>query len=622
MLRQLKIKRLMLLFALGTLLSFGSAYQASAEDQGQNRLTQVQTVSGASRSVVVNKPVEIGIVILPDRSEYKRAFEETIQRLRMAFAPHPVRVRILDAVTLENEVASGQIHGFVGSSGYYTRMAQHGAFSVGTLISEEALDPNNTVAGVFLVRKETTDISKIEDLQGRSLASSFDTAFMGNRIGMAEIASKGFDPEKFFSRIKYFGRPDNQAILTSLLNKEVDAALITACWLEGQSEAFRNNFRVLNPQKKDIMKCEHSTRTYPGIMFGVTQGATPDTAHIISRTLLTMPPMAGGYRWGVATDMRSIDRLYKELKIENYTYLREWSVKRWIETYWYWLVFVAIIALGLVYHSWRVGILGKKRTAELVQTMEEKRQAQMKADAFREREQKMQKTMIIGQLSSMIAHELSQPLAAIKYYCDGQKALLAEKIETKDLNRAMLEKSRAGIADALNNVTDIVEKVRSYKKGDAKRDSVIDLHRAIQSAVHGLNAQLLSKTHISVSGIRDASILADPLEAEILFHNLLKNAIEAANESDERARIRISAVQIENRVILTIENNGKILDDEAFLHLTTPLMTTKSTGTGLGIPIAMALAEASGGHLKFERRPEGGIRAIVTLVSAQGETDD
>ncbi|MDO4937064.1 MAG: PhnD/SsuA/transferrin family substrate-binding protein [Sutterellaceae bacterium] len=604
-----------------TLAVAGAAFAQTSLNKEANT-TEPDAISSASLLASITKPVDIGIIILPNKPEDKRALDETVARIQAAFAPHEVRVHVLDSQTLERGIISGEIDAFIASAGYYARMAMHGAISVGTLISNEAPDPNNGVAGVFLVRKDQLDIGTIADLQGRSIATSFSTAFMGYRVGMAEIAVRGYDPENYFSEIRFFGRSDNREITQALAEGEVDSALITACWLEGQPAEVRNRFRVLNP-RSDSMKCVHSTRTYPGITFAVTQGASPGVAHIISRTLLTMPHLHDGYHWGVATDIRAVDRLYKELKIENYAYLREWSVKRWIETYWYWLVFVAIIALGLVYHSWRVGILVKKRTAELVQTMEEKRQAQMKADAFREREEKMQKTMLIGQLSSMIAHELSQPLAAIKYYCDGQKALLSETIESKDLNRKMLEKSRTGIADALKNVTEIVEKVRSYKKGDAKRDTVIDLHHAIQSAVHGLNAQLLSKTHISVSGIRNASILADPLEAEILFHNLLKNAIEAANEGQERARIRISAVQDENRVIITIENNGKILDDRTFLHLTTPLMTTKATGTGLGIPIAMALAEASGGHLNFERRPEGGLRAIVTLVSAQGEeTDD
>lgn len=391
--RNFKVKQVspILLAALvSVLICFQSAFAKDVSASYPERM-QTDALSASTLLSGITEPIEIGVIKMSNRFEDTTVFQETIVRLKKAFFPHEVRVRILDSQTLEKGIVSGEIDAFVASAGYYMRLSRHGAISVGTLISDDAPDPNNGVAGVFLVRKDTDDIVGLEDLQGRSISASFATAFMGFRIGMAEIAVRGFDPEHYFSEIRYVGTADNQAITNALHHKEVDSALITSCWLENQPEEIRNRFRVLNPQN-DSMKCVHSTRTYPGITFAVTQGASPGAAHVIARTLLTMPHLKDGYRWGVATDLRAIDRLYKEMKIENYAYLREWSVKRWLQTYWYWLVFVAIIALGLVYHSWRVGILVKKRTAELVKTMEEKRQAQMKADAFREREQKMQKT--------------------------------------------------------------------------------------------------------------------------------------------------------------------------------------------------------------------------------------
>lgn len=135
--------------------------------------------------------------------------------------------------------------------------------------------------------------------------------------------------------------------------------------------------------------------------------------------------------------------------------------------------------------------------------------------------------------------------------------------------------------------------------------------------MQGVNAKLLSVTHVTISGVEHLAVQADPLEAEILFHNLIKNAIEAAQEGPAPAQVRLTAVQTNDRVCVTIENSGLVLDEAAYLRLTTPLVTTKTTGTGLGIPIARALTEASGGHITFGRREEGGIRAVVTLNQAE-----
>ena len=135
--------------------------------------------------------------------------------------------------------------------------------------------------------------------------------------------------------------------------------------------------------------------------------------------------------------------------------------------------------------------------------------------------------------------------------------------------------------------------------------------------MQGVNAKLLSVTHVTISGVEHLAVQADPLEAEILFHNLIKNAVEAAQEGHAPAQVRLTAEQTDDKVCVTIENSGLVLDEAAYLRLTTPLITTKTTGTGLGVPIALALAEASGGHIAFERRAQGGLRAVVTLNPAE-----
>ena len=67
---------------------------------------------------------------------------------------------------------------------------------------------------------------------------------------------------------------------------------------------------------------------------------------------------------------------------------------------------------------------------------------------------------------------------------------------------------------------------------------------------------------------------------------------------------------------MTIENSGSALNEEQVARLRTPFVTTKQAGQGLGVPIATALTEASGGHIEFTRRPEGGLIVRVTLNEA------
>ncbi len=611
------------LFAVIGLLAAAVSHAAWPEASQPPPLSAAKSdaVSAASRLSVSQKPLHIGIITLSNTLESKRAINETMLHLQQVFAPQPVVSEVMSTEALEAGIRAGTVDAFVASPGYYARMAQYGAISVATMISSHAPDPNNGTACVFLVRSNDPigdEITSIADLRGKRLSASFATAFMGYRSGLAEIAHAGFDPENFFSEILFYGTASNEGVTARLDNQEADVAFVTSCWLESLPEAEQRRYRVVSP-RIDALKCAHSTRTYPNIMFAVTQGAYPGAAHLIAKTLLSMEKLSGGYHWGLATDMRSVDRAYRELKLENYAYLRDWSVKRWLQAHWHWVFIALMSVLGLVWHSWRVGVLVKRRTAELVTTMEERNRVQQKADELRERTERLQKATIVGQLSNMIAHELAQPLAALKNYCDGQKSLLQQP--SSDRRDRMLAMSRDRMEQVLGRTVAIVDKVRSYNKGGMKRGAGVDLEAALHTVATGLNPGLRSRVHITVTGVSHVWVTGDPLEIELLFTNLLKNASEAAAETPE-ALVRVDMRREGRNIVAVIENSGPILTEEAIRKMQTPFTTTKATGHGLGVSIAMALAEASGGHVSFRCRDAGGLIAEVTLIEFQGETDD
>ncbi len=107
-------------------------------------------------------------------------------------------------------------------------------------------------------------------------------------------------------------------------------------------------------------------------------------------------------------------------------------------------------------------------------------------------------------------------------------------------------------------------------------------------------------------------VCGDQLETKLLFNNLLGNVATAAKQSDTPF-VHVTASARDARIDVVIENSGQVLSDEEVAQITVPFISSSGTGLGLGVPISMSLAEASGGRLRFERRDEGGLRAIVTL---------
>ncbi len=596
--------------------SFASVFGPQSEKKSpassfdETMLPGPDIITGASLVALPNRPVRIARIVLPELPSTLQATQVTADLLKKAFWPHSVEFETLTSGALTERIREGSVDAFVASSGYYWRMTQYGATAVGTLISDRQPDPNNATALAFLVRAKDERFNELYDLKGYSVGSTFATAFMTYRIGLAEIAKLGEDPENFFAQTVFTQRTDNSEVVSLLDRGLVDAVMVKACWLEAQPTEVQSRYRVLAPRFGGV-GCKHSTDTYPGIMMAVTQGAHPIIAHVIARTILSHPLLPDGHRWAVTTDMRAVDNVYRLLKIENYAYLREMTLHRWLITHWQVPAFVALLLLGLLLHSWRTSVLVRKRTAQLSSALTERENAQAEIQSLSERMESLHKVTVVGQLSSMVAHELAQPLSVIQYYCESQRDIL----KNKPINERLLDISRVGIEKALARTRSIVDKVRSYNRGNTSRDDSVDVEASVKRVCATLNAELLRKTSFNVLCKPALSVRADKLELELILSNLLKNALEASNEASHPVVI-IEAFPCADQVVVRVENSGKVLSEEDFHRLKTPLLSSKATGLGLGVTIASALAEANGGQIQFKARPEGGLIAVVTLLSA------
>ena len=90
---------------------------------------------------------------------------------------------------------------------------------------------------------------------------------------------------------------------------------------------------------------------------------------------------------------------------------------------------------------------------------------------------------------------------------------------------------------------------------------------------------------------------ANPLEWELVTHNLVKNACEAC-QNTERPTVRVGLEHLAiDKVRLTVSDNGETLSEADFERLTQPLMSVKEEGLGLGLQIVRGIAAVSYTHL-------------------------
>lgn len=218
------------------------------------------------------------------------------------------------------------------------------------------------------------------------------------------------------------------------------------------------------------------------------------------------------------------------------------------------------------------------------------------------------KLAVIGQLATGIAHELNQPLAALRTLSGNARKFLARGDQpTADGNLAR-------IAELVDRMGRLTGQLKSFARKSSGRPQAVPLRRAID------NALFLLEPRCQRAGVVIDIELAPPeLQAwcdanrlEQVLVNLVGNALDAM-AGQPTPRLDISAGQRGERIELQVRDRGPGLADEARSHLFEPFFTTKEAGSGLGLGLAISAGIVAdfGGSLSGDNHPEGG--AVFTL---------
>jgi C4-dicarboxylate-specific signal transduction histidine kinase len=207
------------------------------------------------------------------------------------------------------------------------------------------------------------------------------------------------------------------------------------------------------------------------------------------------------------------------------------------------------------------------------------------------------RTDIAGQLSASIAHEISQPLAAIA--SGGSAALRWLSLETPDLDevRALLQRM---VADS-HRAAKVVEAVRAMYQKDVRSRSLVDLNALVTEALDLLRSEL---TNHGVT-VRTAEaetlprVYVNRVQLQQVVINLIRNAIDAMSTVTDRPRtLRIRTERNDGKVIVRVADTGVGLNPDDADKLFAPFFTTKPQGMGMGLSICRNIIESHGGRLR------------------------
>ena len=251
----------------------------------------------------------------------------------------------------------------------------------------------------------------------------------------------------------------------------------------------------------------------------------------------------------------------------------------------------------------------------------EQRRVEELSRASQERLQATARLATVGEMASLLSHELNQPLAAISSYATGSINLLRDgAVEGLEgaLQRIAQQAERAG--KVIKSVHDFVRR-RDQAREPVAPQALVD---AVMPLVT-LQARKLGVTVVTRLPAGLPPVMCDRTMVEQVLLNLSRNAMQAMDE----ARVARPSLTLQVRRSGPGESGGKAwlefsvadvgpgIPPQVQQQLFTPFFTTKAEGMGLGLSLCRTVVEQHGGHLMFENNPPQGTVFRFTLPVAE-----
>ncbi len=230
----------------------------------------------------------------------------------------------------------------------------------------------------------------------------------------------------------------------------------------------------------------------------------------------------------------------------------------------------------------------------------------------------MSRLTAMGEMASALAHELNQPLSAIANYMKGSRRLLENR---SDDGAKMLRDAMDKAAEQALRAGQIIRRLRDFvARGESER-RVEDVKKLIEEA------SALALVGAKDKGVRVTFefdprgdfVLADKVQVQQVLLNLMRNAIEAMEDTDKRELVVSTMLRTNNLIEISVADTGAGIAPEISAQLFQPFVTTKRHGMGVGLSISRTIIEAHGGSIATRPYPGGGTVFSFTLPAVTKE---
>lgn len=265
------------------------------------------------------------------------------------------------------------------------------------------------------------------------------------------------------------------------------------------------------------------------------------------------------------------------------------------------ILMITLSATGLLLGS--VVSERSRLSAELVESHQ-------KLSAAQNRLLHASRVLVVNEMASAVAHEMNQPLSAVRNFIRAVQRLLPER----DLDRAKVASLIDAAVAQVDAASTIINDTRRLVKRDAADTPTASVSESVELCLRLLQGEMRS----AGVGVRQAigtgmRVHIPPVKLQQVMLNLLRNAIEALDGCDPATIIVAADPAGADKVEITVRDTGPGISDEVRAELFKPFATSKESGLGLGLNLSRSIIEDHGGELWIKDYRPGQTCIAFTL---------
>jgi PAS domain S-box-containing protein len=224
---------------------------------------------------------------------------------------------------------------------------------------------------------------------------------------------------------------------------------------------------------------------------------------------------------------------------------------------------------------------------------------------------------MLGELTASIAHEVNQPLGAIRTNAETGLRWLDRSEPNVTKARELILR----VLDDARRASDIVTRIRAMAAGHSPQPALLALRDVITESIAFLRHELQSKNVAISLDLAPAlpEVIGDRTQLQQVVVNLTMNAVQAMAQSDAKHRSIAIRTLLSNAetVSVIMEDSGPGIDPAHLPHLFDSFFTTKDAGMGMGLPISRSIIEGHGGNIQADNNSGlGGARFSFNLPTS------